>query len=81
MEESMYKKLQNGVLATLGIASVTFSFVLLFSGTAMAYCTVTENCSGGGVISCSGDTCNSDGVSVTCTSKARPQEPIRHSCP
>ena len=69
----MNKNLGSWVLSIFGFASVTLSFVLIFSTIAKAYCSVNTTCSNGAIISCGGDTCHSYGDSVKCTTSGKKQ--------
>lgn len=75
----MRKNLGNLILSSLGIASIVFSLILLFSTEAKAYCTVFATCQNGASISCSGDTCQSSGNCVTCRTKNDPV-PVSSCC-
>lgn len=75
----MKKNLVNWGLSSLGLASVAFSLVLVFSGIAKASCYVQINCNDGSVVSCSGDKCNATGSTVTCSVNGAPV-PETHSC-
>jgi hypothetical protein len=68
----MLKNSGHWILSTLGVASVVISFVLLFSTTVKAYCTVSVQCPDGPLITCSGDTCQGTSNCVTCRFNDRP---------
>ena len=63
------KKLATWVLAVAGTISFAVSLALIYPAGAMASCTITVNCPGGGIKQCSGDYCESSngGNGVTCT--------------
>lgn len=75
MKKSAFK----WVLSTLGVVSISFSLILMFYGTAKATCTVNVTCPSGGIVSCSGDTCQSSAQCVTCRSHGNP-DPISSCC-
>ena len=58
-------------LSGLGLLSAVFSCVLLFNGTAKAYCSVIVSCSNGGTVSCAGDVCNGYSNRVVCSDSGK----------
>lgn len=65
----MNQNLGKWLLSILGVASVAFSFVLLFSTVAKATCSVTVNCPAGSPrssVECGGDQCFGLSDSVSC---------------
>lgn len=66
----MSKNLGKWIISTMGIVSIAFSLVLLFSSVAKASCNVSVTCPAGSAqqsVECGGDYCFGYTTSVSCS--------------